>query len=632
MRALTESGAPDALFVRFQQAVAGRYSLDRELGRGGNGIVYLAREVHLDRLVAIKLLPPERAESAETREHFLREARVAAGLSHPHIVPIHAVDHVSAFVFFVMAFIDGETLAQRVQARGPVAGRDATRWLREVAWALSYAHGRGVIHRDIKPDNILVERESGRAFVADFGIAHEERDDTAALVGTPEFMAPELALGGTPAVATDLYALGITAWYLLTGRVPFTAHDATQVLAQHCTAALPPLATHGVPVPRRLADLVRQCLAKDPAQRPPTADAVAARLDEALEQRRELPVPLRAFVRRHGRMDGGGTVLALLGALGGGVGVAAWLGPVAGVLTLVGTVAAAPIVFGVVAARRLMRHGYAQADLDAAFAAELDVVREDAGVDTNRASRWLERGARALARIAARTTAALVPFALASAVVPRFAPVTTLLTLAGATTGVLTIAWLAVMPGRRDVDVRFWRQAWTGRFGRAVFGVARRVGAAAPATPIVTHRATELSLSLAAEQLFDALPRSTRTALGDLPDVVHRLQQQAGALRTRVAQLQELCDRDAASAQDRDTAQRRLQDTVVALETLRLGLLRLHAGTATVDSVTRELGAATDLAAEVSRLAEAHAEVHRLLATDAAFARQVGHDVALSPA
>src|SRR5438477_2933567 len=147
----------DPLFLSFQLALAGRYSIDRELGRGGMGVVYLAREVHLDRSVAIKLLPPDRAAELGLRERFLREARLAAKLSHPNIIPIHAVEETGGFVFYVMAFVDGETLAHRVRTRGPLSSSEGARVLREVAWALAHAHGQGFIHRDVKPDNILLE-------------------------------------------------------------------------------------------------------------------------------------------------------------------------------------------------------------------------------------------------------------------------------------------------------------------------------------------------------------------------------------------------------------------------------------------------------------------------------------------
>ncbi|MCX5759969.1 MAG: serine/threonine-protein kinase, partial [Gemmatimonadetes bacterium] len=151
------SAGLDDLFLAFQSALAGRYSIDRELGRGGMGVVYLATEVDLDRLVAIKLLPPDRAADAVLRERFLREARLAAKLSHPNIIPIHAVDEADGFVYYVMSYVDGETLSQRVRSRGPLGASDGVRVLRETAWALASAHAQGVVHRDVKPDNILIE-------------------------------------------------------------------------------------------------------------------------------------------------------------------------------------------------------------------------------------------------------------------------------------------------------------------------------------------------------------------------------------------------------------------------------------------------------------------------------------------
>src|SRR3982750_147929 len=181
---------PDAEFLALQTALAGEYSLQRELGRGGMGIVYLARDV------AIKVLPSHLARSEESRERFLREARTAAGLSHPHIVPIHRVGEADGFVFFVMSYVEGETLGERLRAQGPLSPADATRALREVAWALAYAHGRGVVHRDVKPDNILLEAGTDRALVTDFGIAHAGRDPAPAtepgkITGTAHFMSPE---------------------------------------------------------------------------------------------------------------------------------------------------------------------------------------------------------------------------------------------------------------------------------------------------------------------------------------------------------------------------------------------------------------------------------------------------------
>ncbi len=165
------SPAIDTRLCALQELLLGRYSLERELGRGGMGTVYLARDVALDRPVAIKVLHPELAAQSEARALFLREARTAARLAHPHIIPIFAVEEHADAVFFVMAVVDGETLGQRIRRRGPMHADDAGRMLRETAWALGYAHSHGVIHRDLTLENILVEHTTGRAVLADFGIA-----------------------------------------------------------------------------------------------------------------------------------------------------------------------------------------------------------------------------------------------------------------------------------------------------------------------------------------------------------------------------------------------------------------------------------------------------------------------------
>jgi serine/threonine protein kinase len=202
-----------SLFLSLQAALAGRYSLERELGRGGMGVVFLARDVRLDRPVALKLLPPERAEHQATRERFLSEARMAARLSHPNIVPIHAVEEIGGFVFFAMQYVAGETLGDRLRRGGKMPPWEAARILRDVSWALSHAHAQHVVHRDIKPDNILMDRD-GRALVADFGIARlaDAEQVPGRIQGTPEYLSPEQAGGQSCDARADLYSLGAVAF------------------------------------------------------------------------------------------------------------------------------------------------------------------------------------------------------------------------------------------------------------------------------------------------------------------------------------------------------------------------------------------------------------------------------------
>jgi serine/threonine protein kinase len=274
-----------------------QYDVEREIGRGGMGIVYRGRDKRLKRPVAIKLLPPELAFRSEIRSRFLREAEMAAQLSHPHIVPIYSVDERDGLVYFVMALVEGENLGTRIAARGPVAPDEARRILREVGDALAYAHSQNTVHRDIKPDNILIDRATGRTMVTDFGIARavSEGSDskltaTGIAIGTPAYMSPEQSAGDRDIDGrTDLYALGIVAYQMLCGDLPFNATSAPALLVKHLSERPVPIEQRAN-VPSDLARAVMLCLEKNPDDRFPNARAFV----EALETGRVPQLPARA--------------------------------------------------------------------------------------------------------------------------------------------------------------------------------------------------------------------------------------------------------------------------------------------------------------------------------------------------
>jgi serine/threonine-protein kinase len=236
-------------------------------------VVYRATDVRLNRRVAIKLLPPELAFNADVRERFLREAQTSAQLTHPHIVPIYTVDEREGMVYFVMALVDGESLAQRLAREPQLPIDDARRILADVAVALSYASSRGVVHRDVKPDNIMLERGTGRAVVTDFGIARAAAGDsrltvTGVAVGTPAYMSPEQALGERELDGrSDIYSLGVVGYQMLAGRTPFRAANTPAMLVKHISETPHPVESLRPDVPPALAQAVMRALAKKPEQR-----------------------------------------------------------------------------------------------------------------------------------------------------------------------------------------------------------------------------------------------------------------------------------------------------------------------------------------------------------------------------
>ena len=593
------------------------------------GVVYLAREVSLDRSVAIKLLPPALAAQPELRERFLREARTAAQLSQPNIVPIHTVDDVGSFVFFVMAFIDGETLGERVRAQGPLPASEMARILREIAWALAYAHGQGVIHRDLKPDNIILERATGRAVLTDFGIARrlETTGLTAGgeLIGTPEYMSPEQATGGALDGRTDLYSLGVVGFYALSGRLPFESTTIPALLIQHATAAPPPLAPLAPGAPRALTQAVMRCLEKSPETRFSDAKGFADALSVALEARREIPAPVRAFVNDSLEIKSTGCLYVV---------AVMWLGPAllfrtgpGSVLVYFGAVLAGFVVIPALAhvyrVRRLVRAGYGVEDVLAGARAAMDQKREELAFTVGRDASPLEKFLPKLGWAGL----ALSVLSLASVIAGLWRIVSSPLVPALTVTGLgLWVVGLLVGQRRRDVMGERRVKYWGSRFGRWLFKIAGagldpRAGAGG-----ATHRPTELALAFAAEDLYAELPRAMQAALPGLPEVLKRLEQQARAVRARIEELeQSLAEVGQAGVGEpaaahraaliadltatRDLARGRLSESVAALETIRLDLLRLRAGAGTVDRITADLAAAGEIGAAVDRLLAAGEEI-----------------------
>ena len=274
------------LRAHVERVLSSHYELDREIGRGGMGVVYRARDRRLKRIVAIKVLPPELAFRSEIKTRFLREAETAAQLNHPNIVDIYAVDEAEGIVYFVMAYITGDNLAKRLHDHGTLGVEETRRTLRDVADALAYAHERGVIHRDIKPDNILIDGQSGRPMVTDFGIARavSEGDSrltaTGIAIGTPTYMSPEQAAGErTIDGRSDLYSLGVLGYQMLTGEPPFVANSTPAILVKHISETPTSVEQRRSDVPPDLARLIMTLLEKDPVNRLPSAAAVVVALD-----------------------------------------------------------------------------------------------------------------------------------------------------------------------------------------------------------------------------------------------------------------------------------------------------------------------------------------------------------------
>lgn len=615
---LSPSPRPDPAFLALQAALAGRFSLEREIGRGGMGIVFLARDVLLERPVAIKLLAPTLGAREAMRRRFLREARTAAQCFHPHIVPIHEVAESGELAWFVMAYVQGETLADRLRRSGPLPPDLVQRIGREVGWALGYAHERGVVHRDVKPENILIEKDTGRALIADFGIAQQVHgpDVSGEVAGTARFMAPEQALGDALDGRADLYALGVTLYLAATGRYPVDGQSAMAIVAQQAVSR-PPAVRHFAPqLPAALADAIDQCLAPMATERFATAAHFVAALDREPPARDEHPTlrETRHAAQSSATLLDWSVTLSLVGFF-------LILGEEAGSLSrgIMRAIVESVLVFAAVATtvrsaelpllvRRALREGNAPDDVAQALAAP--------SVPPTRAIPALQAGSLLLLGAALAFAQGTMDSLELPTVIEWFGALATWLA-----PPVLVQRGLAGL--RRSTGLGAWLQRHV-RLPAARWLTARLTPANVVSPSVAASAPTEWQLGNEAGAILARLGQETQAQLAALPAATAALAQEAAALRARAHHLSDemralrhdtALRPDARTRQvaavdaERQQVQARLGTAVAALESIRLDLLRLESEALTPGNLTEQLAVVQDL----HRRVEAMSDVERAL-------------------
>lgn len=620
---------PSPEFLQLQEALAGRFSLERELGRGGMAVVFLARDVALDRAVAIKLLPEALAEDDELRDRFLREARTAAKLSHPNIVPIHLVESAGSLVYFVMTYVDGETLGQRIRRAGPMPPSQVTRLVQEAAWALAYAHGRGIVHRDVKPDNILLDKDTGRAMLTDFGIASVVGAGTASrpgeILGTAHYMSPEQAMAAPLDGRSDLFSLGITAFYALTGSLPFEGPHLPAIVRRIVSEPAPNVAAVKAGVPPALADAVDRCLAKRADDRFVSGEELAEAIGSAVVTT-EIAPQLRYFIKSLAQLDLLAFYVWLTVAAVPAMVSALWPKDRMTVIYVAFTTIS-PIVAVVASLLRATRHlikaGLGPADVLLAYEREVRARREEAesvalagpiasaGL-ARRRRRWLMTGhVSAVASVASIVAAKLAhsfgatPKSFLTIGIPLGAMAGMCYLAANALKRAMERGADSIPPkflgiGRTEKLVTSWLMPW-------LFRVAGRGLTVRQQNEPPARERTEVLVAAAVSDLFARLPRQLQARFADVPGVIHRLETEAERLRAQ---------QDASgpmNAEARARARERLATAVAALESLRLDMLRLESGIATPDDLTATFERARAISAAVDAEIRATADVEKLL-------------------
>ena len=532
----------------------------------------------------------------------------------------------------------------------------AARVMREVAWALAYAHGSGIVHRDVSADNILLERGTERAIVMDFGIASALHTaavaDDGRIMGNALYVSPEQAAGEPVNERSDLYSLGVVGYYALTGRHPFVGETSTEIVTQHLTATPPAITSVAPTVPPRLAAAVERCLHKEPLRRYRTAESLAEAIDLAFEHAKDIPAPLRSWISQNER-----ELPVRFAMVGMGTAVGFTLSAVFRMPWLM-----APSILGFASLcigpwssrlRRILGDGYTTDDLHAALrehqlarAEELEYERRQISPLATRLLRIVAAGSVGAAALGGwlffkgldlerellvkTGSGHALPWSLWSSVndaqqqgLVILFPALAALTVVGVP---LVGQWYRYRFASRvtAATISFWK----GRVGRQIARFVTLGATPAERPALGMPVLTEIALGRATDHLYEALPREARRQLANLPPLVRRLEEDASALRQTMAALDdqisaferapEAIDAPARALraeveEAREAAAGRLTATVAAIESVRLDLLRLQMGTATVQSVTASLEAAERIGREIERAVGAHAEIEALL-------------------